>query len=366
MAKPEKEKDDPHRQITPVVTGDVAEMCAWLEELFNLTPHDTEPGKPKTQPDSMPERIVLRAVVKRNAIGPEIKAKEWKPMSSPLPTREALVMLANMFYGHAKKDAAALGRHQRYGLFAYSNLKGPEDYERHYFFVDQGAKEYGKGEIIPASDDDDTHRDRLLARTLADARWHTETFMEAHGNVLRAVMENNRSLQEQLAHKEMQLMQREVERRQMIVANEEMLSKKQEREIAAESAKMKNTIIQESILAVKSLLPAFQIYLSKGKIGIVEGLRDFVEGLSADVKESLFGKWSNGERETAGILDEHQVRGFFSVLDGSTPASAIVGFMQSLRPEQVGAAQSMLSPAQFQTLLGIAKSVEATSNGANG
>jgi hypothetical protein len=189
MAKKE-EKEDPHRQITPIAVGEAVEMLAWLEDLFSLSPRDTEVGKVKTTPDEMPERVVLRAVFGQGGrdLGPEIKAETWKPTTSPLPSREFLLTLANKFLGLARKDCAALGKPQRYGLFAYSNFKGASYYERHLFSLSPGAKEYREHEA-PATDDEDTHRDRLLASSLAHARWQQEQFAETIGGVMRLQQE---------------------------------------------------------------------------------------------------------------------------------------------------------------------------------
>lgn len=357
-------RDDAHRQIIPVAAD--PDMVTWLEELFHLSPKDTAPVEgravPKTEPDSFPERISLRPIYGNRGIdkGPPIKNKEWKPMQSAVPSREHLVMLANEFLAAAQKECNVSQKRQRFALFAYSTLKAAEDYERYLFVLTPTAKEYGEkgGAMAPATDDEDTHRDRFLSTMLAHSRWEREQHNEAMSGIVKALLEDKQHQREEIMHLY-------AERRQLIITSEEALSKKEERETAREWARFKQQSIEEGIMVVKSLIPAFQIYLSKGKVGIVEGLKNFLQGLSPEQELKLLGRWENGECNQPGVLDGDQLKTILAIVKGQIDPKDISGVMATLRPEQIEGAREVLRPDQVQSLFVLAKAAGDT-GGANG
>lgn len=350
------EKEDPHRQIIPSVIGEAAEICDWLEGLFILSPKDTEPGKPKTEPDSMPEKIVLRPVVGSSGVntGPDLDEETWKPMVSPVPGREKLVQLANRFYASANKHCSSLGRKHKYALFAFNNLKGPSAYKTYFFAVAPGSKQYtDKNFPSGASDDEDTHRDRLLSTALAHNRWQQEQLTEAISGVMKLQNEIIRQQSETIARQDQ-------ERRAWILASEEALSKKQEREIAAAWAQAKISALADMWNSVKGLLPAVVIHATKGKVGIPEGLKTFVDGLSDETRLALFGEWDDGKCVKGGILDENQVHFIGNIIEGKIEPSRISEFMVGLRQEQMMECQKVLRPDQLQALIALAKAANDT------
>ena len=129
--------------------------------------------------------------------------------------------------------------------------------------------------------------------------------------------------------------------------------------------KFKQQSIEEGVLMVKSLLPAFQIYLSKGKIGIAEGLKTFIQSLSQDQELKLLGKWEDGECKHQGILDGDQLRTILAIVQGKVDPKAVSQVMSSLRPDQMAGAQEILRPEQLQSLFILAKAAGDT-GGANG
>jgi hypothetical protein len=352
MAKKDEERDDAHRQIIPVVDS---LLLLWLESLFYLAPKDAQPGKVKSEPDSFPERIMLRPWLDKKglSVGPSMKQKEWKPTKSEVPTREQLVQIANEFVGAAQQKCNVQQRQQTFGLYAYSNLKGPDSYEQYSFTLDPKMKEYGEkgGPAVPASDDEDTHRDRLLSTSLQHARWQQEQFAEAMGGIVKALLKDKN---EQRA--EIQMLY--AERRQLILAQEEALDRSSERKIKEARAEMINGILGDAAKTVRGLLPGVVSYMTKGKVGIAEGLRQFIDELTEQKKIALFGIWKDGARVKPGILSEEQMKLLAGIAEGSVEATRISDFTMSLTPEQLGRASEVLSGAEIQALLVLSKSAD--------
>ncbi len=346
--KKKPDQEDPARQIIPVAEDE--DMLRWLGGLFHLSERKEQPGTPKVEPDSMPERIVLHPVFGPGGIdkGPPIgTSAEWKPMQSPLPANEHLVQLANRFIADAQRDCNANGKKQKYALFAYSTLKGAEPISRYLFERTPKAREF-LTDTRAASDDDDTHRDRLLSSALSHNRWLVEQQTEAMSGVMRLQQE---IIQQQAAT----IARQDAERRAWMIAAEEALSKKHEREMATEWHKFKLAGFAEGVQMLKGLVPALSIYLSKGKIGIVEGLKAFIDSLTDEVRSKLFGKWNETGRIEAGILTDEQCSLLDGILNNQIDPKRITEFMSSLQPDQLMQAQQILTPAQIQSLAGLAK-----------
>jgi hypothetical protein len=358
------EKEDPHRQILPALIGEAREIFEWLAERFTITPRDTAPGKPKSEPDEFPERIVLCPVFGVGGVnrGPELWSKTYKPTMSAVPSHEALAALANEFLRHAKRHASNVTRkRQRYCLFAYNNVKGPNAYAHHYFVESPGAREYSEKDV-PAADDEDTHRDRELSSMRAHLRWVIEHNDETISGVIKLQQEMLAQAREHELQLHERIRQMEADRRANMLAVEEALSKKLERETAAEWAKMRNTVFTDMWTTVKALLPAAMTWISKGKAGIVEGLRTFLGGLSEEVTAALLGQWKNGECLQAGVLDREQVQLITGIASGDVEPKLLVNFIQSLRPEQFENAQRVLRPDQVQLLMSLAQAASDTAN----
>jgi hypothetical protein len=367
MARPPLEKDDPHRQIVPSLSGEAASIHEWLEALFYLSPRKdpdekgSEPGKPKSEPDSMPERVVLRAISKRGGIdvGAQIKEKTWKPFSSAVPSREFLVSLANEFYSAARKDASTNGKQQRYGLFAFNNMKGSDYYERHLFVVDPGIKELKEGEAFSASDDEDTHRDRLTSQALMHTRWTLEYASKQIDGAMKAIMENNRQLMDQNNRLYEANRQHEKDRREMLLQVEEALDRKEERKDKAEWQKLQRDAIMLGAKTVAGLLPGIVAHATKGKAGAVEGLKAFVASMDQEQHQKLFGEISpEGRVVNPGIFTPEQVAIFNAILEEKIPVNNINSLIADLNPEQIMQVQSVLSLDQVQMLATIKDAID--------
>jgi hypothetical protein len=342
MSKDKKsveEKDDPHRQIVPRVTGIAVQIFEWLEGLFDISENDAEPGKVKSGVDNFPQSIQLKMAGRAGIDqGADLLSFDFKPMVSSLPSRERLIEIANAMLAAAQRDANALGRTVRYGVFAYSTLKGPSAYSRLLFNVDGGASRDA------ASDDEDTHRDRFLQSMAAHMRWMTEHYTEAVGGVMAMQRDIIRQQQQTIA-------QYEVDRREWIKVTEEALSRKDERERANEWAAFKMDMIKEGLDIIRPLVPVVQAYLTKGKTGLVEGLRKFLDSLNGEQKIKLFGS----EDGSDAILTAEQRMLILRIADGEEEPKRLAEFATSLQPEQIEKAQQVLTAAQVQQLYGLAK-----------
>ncbi len=357
-----RDRDAEHRQILPKV--DDPDMFEWLESLFYLSPRKppdpdakgSAPGTPKQELDTFPEMVELRAVFGMGGrdIGPAIgKPQTWRPMVNPAPTRETLVGLANAFLAAAQKDARALGRRQKYALSASSTQKGAQAYTRYLFEVVPQSKEY-TNEQRPAADDEDTHSDRERRDSQAHMRWLMSHAAEQQTNMNSLMM----AITQQQAE---QLMSERAAYRALLTVNEELASKKQERDIQLKWAEQKAMVLGDMWNSVKSLLPAVVVHLTKGKAGIVEGIKGFVESLSDEQRGEFFGHAGENDTHVPGILSTQQVELFAAIVDGSTDASRISEFVQSFNSEQFNRAQAILKPEQIQTLATLAQAASRTS-----
>lgn len=355
-----EQKEDLHRQIIPTVTDEAAEICEWLEGLFEISPKDTPPGEPKTGVDAMPQRIVLHAVYGAGGRdrGDEIDSKEWKPTSSPQPSEEQIVQLANGFLGRAQRHCdtmlvrdPALKR-QRYCLFAYSTLKGPNAYAVHPFVLKPLGRRYERDSILPlASDDENTHRDHQLSTALAHNRWMFEHFTEAMTGLTKALLQDKKEQREEIRSLY-------AERREMIIAQEQALSLASDRRIKEERAQTFNNMLTDGWKTVRGMLPGAVAYATGGKVGIVEGLRQFLEGLSEQKRIALLGRWYMGECVERGVLSREQVELVGDIADGKTDPTRIAEFAMTLAPDQLEQAQGLLSQSEIQSLMVLVKAAQ--------
>jgi hypothetical protein len=360
MATAKKEdRRDEQRQIIP--TAEDPEMFAWLERLFEINPapppSDSEKGKPnpKPEPDAFPEMIALLPMYGPRDYGKQITYKSWKPMSSRVPSREELVEMSNFFLATAQRECNALKRPHKYALVATSTLKGAAPYERFSFDLNPTGREHKEGQIIPASDDDDTHRDRLLSTALAHGRWNQEQTNEVTGSVM--------TLQQEIIREQREwIRQMEADRRQWIITTEEALDRKSERDIRADRAKVINSVLVEGVQVVKQLAPSMIAYMTKGKAGLDTGVKQFVDGLTKEQAALLFGviDTTSGQITEAGILTSDQVFLINDIIRGAIDPKRLSdlipgsGAPTMLQMDQIQKASEVLSQAQLGGLMALA------------
>lgn len=349
----EAQREGAHRQIIPVA-GDEA-MAEWLEGLFDLSPKPEGEGarvtKPKPEPDAFPERIVLRPIYGlggRDKGDPIGKPKEWKPTQSPVPNPEQIVQMANSFLADAQRECNVHQRQQRFALFASSSLKGPEPYAKYAFALLPTGKEWGKsGPGAGAADSEDTHRDRVIETTLAHYRWG----IEHNSEVLSGTMK----LQQEIILRQNQtISQMESDRRAMLIASEQALSQKEERDEKRKMAEFKREKIEQGFKLLLSFAPSVKDYLQgrmKTRVDIASGLHSLIESLSNEERLAFFGNWNEADEcIQPGILDPDQVRLILRIVEGHEAPIRLNEVVAGLRFEQMDAAQKLLKPEQIQQL----------------
>jgi hypothetical protein len=290
---------------------------------------------------------------------PDAAASDGKAVKGAKPrlTGERIVELAHKMIAAAQLDCDALRRSSVYAALAFHPAMGPDSYARHTFRLAPKNPYFSDGAGSGGVDTDEVHRDRLLSAALAHSRWVQEQFSEAIGGVM--------SLQQDIIRQQAETIARQdAERRQWIIASEEALSRKQERDIAAEWAKTKISAVNDAVSSMKVLLPSVAGILTKGKVGLRESIQGFVEALSDEAEDKLFGKYgANGDLEQAGILDREQFEFFVHILRGEIPATRIDEFVESLRPDQLAAAHQVLTPSQIESLMLIHATARAAKTG---
>ncbi len=351
MTKHRDNRDDNARQIVPEPAD--AELLQFLLEQFSLQPRAAEPGIPNSAPDRYPEKIKVCAVfgVAGRDHGPQLILREWKPMQQALPTRESLVIFCNEILAKCAHDSTVLGKRQRYGVFAYSNLKGPEAYERHLISCVPGPQEYSERNPAPDEDEASTAKDRHLEMSLAHTRYMFETTMEAIGAVMsrqdatiesqqRVIVESYRS------HGE------------TIKLQEELLDRRAERDLKVAKAALQQRLLEQGVGMLQMLAPPVIAYLTKGKAGVPEALKQFLESLSEEQSAKLLGGFdANGAPLGTGLLSVDQVNLLGAMARGEVPVSRVSDFMASLTPTQLMGAQQILNPAQLAGLAALADAV---------
>lgn len=373
MAKKEKDKDKdeesvdkdaPHRQIPPEATNRA--MWEWLVNLFKVSDRENAPVdgdgdvQPKSTPDAFPDRVVLKPVYDRGGMRLGTALGEWpyKPRTQRPPNHEDLAELANEIVRiaqHHCNHTRERGR-QRYMLYAYSNLRSADAYATFPFQLVPTFQEYADGEA-PASDDDDSHRDRLLAQSLSHNRWGQEQMAEERRE-LRVAYAGIMSLQREIIEDQrVEMRSMAQERRQMILDREAMLDRQSERKLKEDEAKLKMEALRGGMdFLLGTIGPMLQIYFSKGQFGIAEGLRKFIDSLEPEVQKEIMGQYAeNGDVIYQGILEREQVRLLVAILEGTEDAKRLPELVTSLRADQFGKLQHALPPAKQQQLMGLAK-----------
>lgn len=351
------------RQIVP--HADDEALFAFLEEQFWISDGDAAPGKIKSGVDAFADRIVLRAALGNAAkdLGPIIFEQTWKPTTSPQPSREVLVELANTLLAKARHDCAQLGRRQRYVVQAFNRARSAQAIGRHLMAISP-PREFEYDEQPDELEVDGTNASSLLRELYKDRRFLAEQSATMFRDYRDAMAQLIDKYEARLAKSEganAELLKMSVE---VVKMKEELLDKKLTRDLRLRAEEFKQKQIEEAVGMLKGLLPTVQAYMSRGKHGIVEGVRGFIDSLTGEQAERLFGAQVDGVR-TRGILDEAQVALVDGVASGTVEPQRLGELVTSLRPEQLAAAQQVLSPTQIQQLGGLASAAQSAMN-ANG
>lgn len=325
-------------QIKPEVN--LEGVLVWLIDLFE---------------EGHPQRVALHAVFgpqgKRK--GPLIKEFAFKATDDP--NHEDLVELTNKIERLAQEQCEVFGKKSNYGVFAYDTLRSSDFYDSKAFNLrpkhdsQQLAEE--RGETL--YDDDEEGGGNISTKLLLqildgerrDKRWMMELAMNVLSGAAQRDAERIHSLEEGMDG----IYDRSVK---YIAATEAMLNQAADRKARADRSEMVNEALREGIdMLKKTLVPAVAVYLSKGKVGVVQRLREILDELAEDTKRRLFGD--------GGVFDEDQSRIVLAIADGDEDPRRLIEFVQSIRPEQAQTVmqEELLSMQQIQSLQALAKAV---------
>lgn len=335
------------------------------------TPRDAAqvPHEPKVEPlfqflvdlfeTGFPEKVILYAVYGPTGkrLGPQLKDHGFKANDAK-PKTEALVVLTNTLVKLAQEDCDVLNVPTKYGVLAFDIARGPKAYARKLMALRPSGTSQVLAEARGEDFDDDDGGEggmistklmlELLASERRDKRWLHESHAHMVSGMFEMLSQRVESQDERLESMVEGIYDRSVK---YITATEAALSLAQERTIKADRAKMMNDVIKEGVGMLKNLAPAVKHYLTKGKMGVADGLKDFVDGLSDEVSDKLLGKWKDGACLEPGILDVEQVQFISGIIKGSIEPKRMTEFMASLRQDQMEKAQEVLTPSQIQGLV---------------
>lgn len=346
-----------HRQIPP--EPEDPELFAFLAGLFALQARSEKPGLPNAVPDKFPDRVKVCAVfgVAGRDHGPQIWEETWKPMQSPMPTREQLVQFTNDIIATCRRDCTRLGKRTRYGVHAYAQIRGAESIGRYLISCVPGPQEYSEKNPAPSDEEEaGTAKDRLLEMSLSHQRWMMEQFSEATG----AIMARQDATIEALTRN---LTEANKAHGEAIKLREELLDKSAARARAERKALFWEAQMDQVIGVLKDHVPVVMGYLTKGKAGVAQGLKVFLDSLSPEEGIAVFGEWdpATDTRKTEGILTLEQCAFFLGVMKGQIESTRIGEFAAMLEPAQIAAIQQIVPMAKLAKLMAL---VQAASGGA--
>lgn len=252
-------------------------------------------------------------------IGQKVESKPFK-INEPKPTQEKLVELSNMFLDLAQQNCNAVGRPHSYVIGAKHYAKSESYYKNH--LLKMQPKQIASGEYDPhatfGDDDipgDPKRRDELLSQTLAFMReMHEQRKWEMEQNtvIFRTALERSDGENNRLSTRVRDL---EADKFTWVKTTEEMLSRKQERDMAMESHKFKiegmkfaaNYITQLIPVVVKQLKPTDAPPFSTGQQSSESMALDaFFNSLTEEQFKTVLGDLDANKQLAGGILTSNQ------------------------------------------------------------
>lgn len=285
--------------------------------------------------------------------GPIVRELPFKP-GREKPNVEDLVVMSNDFMRIAQDDCNDLDDGpQSYAVMAYDLARSPGPYARKVLRLYPAGNHQEKAILRGDDLDDQTLSNKLLLGLLESERRDKRWLMEQFGHMVSGVLERDAARIEALEESKDHDHERQMK---LVQATEQMLNQAEDRRSRAERAQIWNDAIKDGISVIKgTLAPAVAVYISKGKVGIVEGLKEFFDGLTEEVRTKLIGVWQENKLVEKGVLEEDQVRHLVGILEGQVDPRTIADFVGALQPHQLQAAAGILTFTQIQTLQALAK-----------
>lgn len=304
-----------------------------------------------------PERIVLAIIY--GSVGMRMKSIDERAYkaNAPHPGPEALTSLANDLVRKAQGECDVFNKPTRFAVLAYDSARGASYYARQVLSMQPSGMMPSIDEVASGGyGDEDDPRIKLLERQLEGERKDKRWMMEMFSNTMTGVMERDDARMERM---EQMLDQTWEKQTKYMAATEQMLNQAQERKESAAWAEMKREVVVQAWTSVKGFLPGIVAYATKGQAGVVEGLKTFIDSLTQEQGQAIFGRYDEkGQYIDGGFLTREQVDLFRAIIDGKTDSSRVPEFISSLTPDQFNAAQQVLSPSQIGGLMAVANAVK--------
>lgn len=318
---------------------------------------------------AMPQYVELRQAYGpggRNYSQTAIFQKEYKPNAAK-PSRSDMVDLSNKFIALAQQNCNELGKPHGYGVLFKSFIKSDAYYGVYYMKL--RPTQPGNYDPLSPEDDEDIpsdgrRRDGLLQYGIdhikqsdENERWRQDQFSSAMGDILAKyqdlatqVMQHNLEMQK--------------EHRELFKIADEALSRKAERELAAEMQKFKIGMLQDGFQFLRQLAPVAINQLTGKKTVPTEqspesiAVQTFLEGLTDVQSQTLFGELNEDKTalKPTGIFTPEQAAIFLSVAQCTAPATELDRLLEgdsAVTPAQIEKAQSVVSSQQFLPLVAL-------------
>lgn len=316
-----------------------------------------------------PQKLTLHVVFGPGGkrVGPPIE--EFPIKTDKKPNHDDLIALANEILQEAQDDCDGLDKETSYGVFPHDTLRSDRPYSRRTFKcyptgTSQKVAE-ARGDIVYEDEEGGGPSTKLLMSILGDERRDKRWMMEMLANIMSGSAERDAARIEQLEEQNTSNWDRSVK---YISATETMLSQAEDRKARAARQEMYNDLLREGFDMLRTtVVPAIAAYASKGKVGISQGVKAFIDGLSEEAEEALFGKWEKGECVVAGVLDAQQVQHAIGIAEGRIDPKTVTAFVDGIRPDQQMAVQGLVERGvikftQVQALMALAKAARDISD----
>ncbi len=335
--------------------------------------------------DDFPQKFELKNAYKDGRYRDDtIWQKEFKPNAKE-PERSEMVEIANRFVSMAQTQCNEASKMQHFVILAINLTKSAYPYGLYYMTLRPNAfpsmgkgangelAAHGLGDDEPLSDAH--HRDGLMRNSLDFQKESNEHVRFVYDGMLKTQAQVF-ALQHEMIN-DLRSHNRALESQKLdwFKAMEESFSKKQEREMAAATHKLKMEAIERGSQFLLQMIPVVAKSLENRKNGAPAlaangmpaqitasaesmAVGQFVSNLNNEQKVALFGGRDElGNRISDGIFTMEQVAIFAQVGDLSAPASALdmlmPGAAHAISYEQVTAAQGVVPAEQFMPLYAI-------------
>lgn len=309
--------------------------------------------------NGFPQKLILATVhgPSGQRIGQPVKEYAYRPNDAK-PDHEMQIERANDILREAQQDCDGLGKKMRYGVFAFDLAKGATFYSRYLMRLSPSGASQEKFETGNGFDDEDNGvlPTRLLISLLDSERRDKRWMMEQFSNVISGIMERDSERIAQLEEMQNGMFERS---QRYIAATEEALSRADDRKLRHEREQMKTEMMKQGFALLMDFVPVAKVYLTKGKVGVAEGVKRFVDSLSEEEQARVFGIWDaqTRERKAEGILSLDQCNFVLGIINGQIDPSRMPEFVATLEPQQFQAIQESVPMDKLGKLLML---VEAT------